>query len=405
MANEKLSIKNFAGFKHIEFDFKPINIFIGPQAAGKSIVVKLAYYFKSYLKDMSQGYHYKEYDLEYIKNFKKYFPFDTWINDKFNITYFFTDNIYINIIRQEKQEIKICCSPDLESIKKAILPNYHISEYSENGIYTMKNANGFDKKILDSYYNSKVLNRPQYFIPAGRSFFSSIQVNIFTIVKRNLNIDPFLIDFGSNYEYVKSFKDTFFDKSDNCLERLSENIIHGKYKKENDNDFLIHKDGRKINLYNASSGQQEALPLILMLLSFERLDSHETLYIEEPEAHLYPTAQKQMIELIAHVYNSGDKQLFITTHSPYILAAFNNLLEAGNIIHNKPELEEKVYQIVPKEEVLSINDFVAYSIKDGKKEVLINKETNLVSQNILDDVSTEIAEEFGKLIDLEFSEE
>lgn len=397
MIKERLIITNFAGFEHIEFDFKSINIFIGPQAAGKSVVVKLTYYFKSYLKEVLSEYS-PTHDTEYSNIFRKYFPVETW--DYFDITYFFNDDIFINIQRDGQQEIKISCSSLLDDLKQE-----RINKESKREIYSTRAKDKSDKEIHESYYKSKNLNRPQYFIPAGRSFFSSIQSNIFTLLKRNLNIDPFLLEFGADYESAKSFKDTVFYKSEDCLEKLSEDIIQGKYKKEADEDFLIHKDGRKINLHNASSGQQEALPLIMMLLTFERQGSHETLYIEEPEAHLYPTAQKQMVELFAHVYNSADKQLFITTHSPYILAAFNNLLEAENIIKEKPELAEEVYKIVPKEEVLDIENFIAYSIKDGKKEVLINEETNLVSQNMLDDVSNEIAKEFGKLVDLEFGVE
>mgnify|MGYP006206212493 CR=1 FL=1 len=48
--------------------------------------------------------------------------------------------------------------------------------------------------------------------------------------------------------------------------------------------------------------------------------------IEEPEAHLFPVAQKHLIELLAIMVNRNeDNQLIITTHSPYILSSFNNL--------------------------------------------------------------------------------
>jgi hypothetical protein len=44
----------------------------------------------------------------------------------------------------------------------------------------------------------------------------------------------------------------------------------------------------------------------------------------------------------------------------------------------------------------------AYSINNGKKENLIDKETNLITQTALDSISNEIAVEFGKLLDIEF---
>ncbi len=52
---------------------------------------------------------------------------------------------------------------------------------------------------------------------------------------------------------------------------------------------------RKVNLSsNASSGQQEILPLIIMLKLFLNktisLGNRAALYIEEPEAHLFPNS-------------------------------------------------------------------------------------------------------------------
>ena len=46
---EKIEIKNFVGIKDITLEIKQINILIGPQASGKSIIAKLLYYFKSFI--------------------------------------------------------------------------------------------------------------------------------------------------------------------------------------------------------------------------------------------------------------------------------------------------------------------------------------------------------------------
>ena len=47
--------------------------------------------------------------------------------------------------------------------------------------------------------------------------------------------------------------------------------------------------------------------------------------VEEPEAYLFPVAQKQIIDFA------------ITTHSPYILSSLNNLLYAYNLGADKSE--------------------------------------------------------------------
>ncbi len=46
---------------------------------------------------------------------------------------------------------------------------------------------------------------------------------------------------------------------------------------------------------------------------------------EEPEAHLYPETQSDIVELIGLLANLYHNQIIIITHSPYILPPFNNL--------------------------------------------------------------------------------
>ena len=64
---------------------------------------------------------------------------------------------------------------------------------------------------------------------------------------------------------------------------------------------------------------------------------------------------------------------------------------------------KKLNKLVPKEERINPKLVSAHSLDfGGKKKNLIDKETGLISQNYLDDVSNKISTEFGKLLDLEF---
>jgi AAA15 family ATPase/GTPase len=48
------------------------------------------------------------------------------------------------------------------------------------------------------------------------------------------------------------------------------------------------------------------------------------IFIEEPEAHLHPKAQKMLARIIARAVNTKSKRVIITTHSDYLLSALNN---------------------------------------------------------------------------------
>lgn len=92
-------------------------------------------------------------------------------------------------------------------------------------------------------------------------------------------------------------------------------------------------------------------------------------------------------------------QFVITTHSPYILTAFNNLLQAGYLLEQGAD-KKKLFKIVPEFEVLKCGELNAYAFQDGGVVSLIDEETGLISADLLDQVSEEIAVQFDELLEL-----
>ena len=166
-----------------------------------------------------------------------------------------------------------------------------------------------------------------------------------------------------------------------------------------------------MHLHNASSGQQEIIRVLqdLFLIILDKKSVFRI--IEEPEAHLYPTAQKRIIELMAIVVNQTDSQIIITTHSPYILSSINNLLYAKKLTTIDKSSMEKIDKIIPKVTQLNPEHFRAYSLRNitntslGKStpycQTIFDNNTGLISQNYLDDVSEELGEQFENLYALQ----
>jgi predicted ATPase len=190
------------------------------------------------------------------------------------------------------------------------------------------------------------------------------------------------------------------------INRLIEKSLCGKHVHEKGKDFLELPDGRRISVANLSSGQQEMLPLTIMLAALPFLASSrsgQTVYIEEPEAHLFPNAQRSVIELIATVFNyRKDKlQFFITTHSPYILTAINNLLQAGSLYRDASKNQlHQLEKIIPRYKSLNVYDLSAYVLENGKCSNIICFDTGLIDANIIDSVSDDLAIQFDKLLNL-----
>jgi predicted ATP-binding protein involved in virulence len=261
----------------------------------------------------------------------------------------------------------------------------------------------------------------QLFIPSGRSFFANLQANIFSFLSGNNTLDPFIREFGSIYEAVKdrerSILDIIESKDRDTVDlqkevtRLVEQSLCGKHIRSRGRDFLESIDGRRIAVANSSSGQQELLPLIILLTALPNMLSSNmsstvsgyTVYIEEPEAHLFPSSQRSVIELIATVFNycQDNLQFFITTHSPYVLTSINNLLQAGIMYESgSSAVMTQLEQIVPRYKALRTSEVSAYVLETGKCTSIICPETGLIDAKIIDSVSDDLAIEFDRMLDL-----
>lgn len=248
-------------------------------------------------------------------------------------------------------------------------------------------------------------------------FFSILERNIFSFLVKEQRLDPFLMEFGSIYEL---FKDIYFnnlevtpakDKKDfDGSDKLVKEVLCAYYVREFGIDYLVHDDNRKVRVSHSSSGQQETLPLLIILevlINNAFIFSNSSLYIEEPEAHLFPSAQNTIVKLLARLCNSKNKnfQIFLTTHSPYVLTSFNNLFLAGQIIDENQKKREQVESYIHSQEILSIRNASAYALEKGSCHTMLDKETGLIDAEMLDGISEKINLEFDNLLNIQYGDQ
>ena len=425
---EKIEIKDFLGIKDITIEVKQINILIGPQASGKSVIAKLLYYFKDFLSEILfaaiEENNKSNFDHKCQQKFLKFFPPSFWGNDDFQIRYSF-DQRYIEIKRkkeEDKKSVEIILNysefyaqvfnSTVESMKEIKKHDIHKNPIMFSFLSSFEYKLSMRKLLFDSLVlkSNKILTFNQIYIPAGRSFFSNLKSNIFALLSSNSNIDPFLSKFGTYYENTKKIRiEESNIEQKKLLEEitfLDSKILCGKYLQIDGEDYIF-VDNREINISNSSSGQQEILPLSIILknLAFTLPETGgNSIYIEEPEAHIFPAAQKNVVELMATVYNARQDslQFFITTHSPYILTAFNNLLQAGILAVDATEEKiEEINKLVSKTRFLRPEEVAVYSLANGYCKSIMDQETGLIDANVIDEVSNELAVQFDQLLDLE----
>ena len=416
---ERIKINGFGGLKNAEVQINNINVFIGKSASGKSITIKLIYFFKSFFREFFEAAENEETKSELNKKllvkFEEFSPFESWNDSTFEIIFYYNENDYSKITKGSlKSKITI-------EYSKTVFKQYNnakrLIKVDKEKFQAKDKFEVYrpDFKVFERYINlvktelGEKCAYSQIFIPAGRSFFATLQSSIFSFLSNNKAIDPFLVEFGSFYENIKGIvtRESISSKNKTDFKIIDDLIIEilgGKYQRIKSKDYIIHEDKRKINLAYASSGQQETLPLALILKALTKISftgGGLTLYIEEPEAHLFPSAQKKVVELIVSVFKLSkcESQIILTTHSPYIISSFNNLLQAG-LIEEKSN-DEKLYEIVNKLFIIPKNNLNAVSVEKQQFKSILDEDFGLIDSEYLDSISSIISNEFNQLIDFE----
>jgi predicted ATP-dependent endonuclease of OLD family len=417
--SECLKIKNFLVIKEAEVELKKINVIIGPQANGKSLIAKLISFFNSLSDEFIEGVRINEskrvLDKNIILKFEARFPRYSWDGTSFSINYK-VDSLEFAITGKKNSKnktlISLEYSNDLVNKFKSKKTTFKkkIQEEKNQSKKSPPSIRHIERHVLREYIIDPLKElypcffSDSFFIPASRSFFANLQKNIFTFLASNLDIDPYLKEFGQMYENSKFwYKDDMFVRHHkplfNELYKLVESIVQGEYEYNDEQDWLISK-GRKINLANASSGQQESLPMLLVLAVWPIFSAsgNGLCLIEEPEAHLFPTSQGHIISILSLLHQSLGTKFFITTHSPYILSALNNFILAGDTLDKEEITIEEFKKINGSGSPIKFDDVSAYTIIDGRTENIADDEYRMIGGDILDNISEHFEVVMNKLL-------
>ena len=125
------------------------------------------------------------------------------------------------------------------------------------------------------------------------------------------------------------------------------------------------------------------------------LDTRLSAIIEEPEQNLFPLAQKDLVEYLVRGANCGDNSLLLTTHSPYVLAALNNLIYAG-----ENNTTEEINKVIGKDIQIKFEDVAAYYFEKGRSVSILDEDLRNIDPQKIDSCSAEINEIYEELEDI-----
>ncbi|WP_186258661.1 AAA family ATPase [Burkholderia gladioli] len=417
----KLKITNFSCIQEADVSLNRLTILIGPQASGKSVISKLFFFFFDLVNlqriAIEAGKDFDGFKILFKTKFLEQFPVSAWGEKKF-VIWFQSGRHEFKIIRSTYNDnlsdnIRVSTSAALEEFYKVQADAYKKlsrrvtdPEMGEDVDVALEFrtilTQGFSREQGADYVAS------QLFIPAGRAFFTNMGRAIAAFEQSRL-LDPLTVRFARLYTlYLDRYKNTYNrrirESRSGSLGAGFEKLLGGKLITNEEGDYVTTPDGRRVPFLALSSGQQELLPLIVTLASLAPSLSRRgrLVYIEEPEAHLFPEAQSELVEILgALIQEKGlNTNLIITTHSPYVLSKLNNLMFGGDIVKRSASNSEAVAGILPAQSLLRSSVVNAYAIKGGVVENIKSK-SGLIDAEYLDSVSGKIAEEFDALLGIE----
>ncbi|MGN0651137.1 MAG: AAA family ATPase [Oscillospiraceae bacterium] len=423
----RITIHNLGPVKDCTMDLEHFTILTGKQASGKSTVAKAIYFCRTIKDDICEEI--LKYNLlgnqsklitvvlKTLRNkFLQMFGTSKAMNSDMKLRYDYSDDTFVEI------------TLELRENEEFINPKYVYISFSENikEYIRLKSDTGSERSDIMAELNT--LFHDEYnaiFIPAGRSLITLLtsQLNYLfatmdddqkrsidfctqKYIERILKIRPL---FNDGLDGLAELKSNMMKLNTKAISMMLERIyavLKGRYVFANGEERLYLTDNhdytdRFVKINYTSSGQQETVWLFNILFHILVTKTKSFIILEEPEAHLYPDAQKIVSEVLALMSNR-ECELLITTHSPYILGAVNNLIYANAIVNdaNRNHVNELV------DEKLRIKEHNAYFVDNGTiQSCLEDSPEKLIMNEVIDGASSEINQLYDKLFDISNEEE
>lgn len=424
----KINIQNLGPVNQCSFTIDDFCVMTGPQASGKSTIAKAVFFFRTIKDDIVSLYMKRASTPTELKRLKP--SLEKQLRNKFlqifgsswgmdmemELTYYYSEDTWATV-----------------KLKESEYPgeaNYIYIDFSKN-IYLFLAKCDTDSLLVSNEMRTQcqldvneLFHDPyeSVFIPAGRSMITlltnqlsyifstmddaqkrSIDYCTQNYIERILKIKP-VFEYGMRGMYrekLMTSNERINKKLLNQVMDLIDYILKGQYRYVSGEERLLLNDHKYVKLNFTSSGQQESIWIYNLIFYYLLEHSKIFLILEEPESHLYPEAQKDTAELIALLKNAGNSAI-VTTHSPYILGALNNLLYASKLGQT---CAKDIEPIISHEKWLSPAYTSAYHIHDGIMEDIMDKELLLIKNEIIDEISQVINDTSEELMQIQLNQE
>jgi tetratricopeptide (TPR) repeat protein len=274
---------------------------------------------------------------------------------------------------------------------------YELSDYLQADTYLRWQQGAWHFELKDGQLSASEpipFNRPTVYIPAERAFSAMASGVMNNLLLNDVPISRTLLEFGA-----------LFEKSRAHFKQYDLPLLGIDYHYKNGLDYIQPKGTERFMLLRQSASSHQAVVPMYMNMAYCRSQNGQNLFvIEEPELNLYSPTQKQFIEYVVEtaLFARPNNQVIVTTHSPYIIMAINNLIQAFETFLRKPEKDQEITALVPTEQWLRFEEVSAYYMDNGTARNIMNKEYRIISDSDIDAGSDVTNEIYSKLLKIKY---
>ena len=422
----KITLRQFGPIHDCCMDVQRFTVLTGSQASGKSTIAKAIFFFRTIGQDVIAQMKTKNLADTYRTSLEN--DLKKRLRNKFlqifGSSWSMPREMRLRYEYKKQVTIEVYLVPD----RNAMYRNFVEFQFGEGIREFLEKYKDYAEQTWDESSWENVQQEidalfcdgyETIYVPAGRSLITLLTDQLMTLLSSDegRSLDFCMQTYVRRILSLRSrIREGFHDLLDEVLhttqikidketlhymERLIKEVLHVRYAYDRGEEQLFFDKHRYVKINFASSGQQEAIWVFNIMYFYLLQNQKVFLIIEEPEAHLYPDAQKRIAEAIG-LFEGAGNQVFVTTHSPYILGQFNNMLYAGELQEKaEGQDEKKLHEILHPLSYIKIADAHAAYVRDGKTENAVNE--GMIRNELIDGASVEINEEMDALLALGWS--
>ena len=414
---EHIKIRNFGPIKSCDLDLRDFTILTGAQATGKSTLAKVIYYGSTLGQEIFDQITVRageeDFPASLLRNLEKRLRLkflqlfgSSWsMSEDMKISYYEDDRRILEIYLSElpsQPSRNVVCFVFGEQIRRFVAEHEgaeYVWDVEEERARLWQEI----RALLKNPYHT-------IYIPAGRSTLTLLTDKIASILDdAGRSVDYCMRQYiRQTTELRSSFRagtrglleETLHTtqaklplKDLEMLQALIDQVLGGRYSYEAGEERLNLENERYVKINFASSGQQETVWVFNLLFYWLMQRQPTFLIVEEPESHLFPNSQKLIAEALG-LFGRQKNRVLVTTHSPYILGEFNNMLYASQL----QESGRDVSSIVPRLQQLAKEKTAAFYLADGWVQKAMDE--GLVCNELIDGASDSINGEMEQLLAL-----